>query len=142
MENSRTPTNKIYRKTLLNLGHNYCTIQENEWKSLTTCIENILAGVIPLLPLPDHIEREAQRIANLLIKKHGKESSTINNGKHYETIDIESIENSDVRSVGAEHLAYETVKNTPASTIRASRIQSKASIYSLGNDHRMFAFSC
>ena len=110
VENSRTPTNKIYRKTLLNLGHNYCTIQENEWKSLTTCIENILAGVIPLLPLPDHIEREAQRIANLLIKKHGKEISTINNGKHYETIDIESIENSDVRSVGAEHLAYETVK--------------------------------
>ena len=37
------------------------------------CVADILGGVIPLLAFSNHIEEEAQRIANLLIKKHGKD---------------------------------------------------------------------
>ena len=110
VENSRTPTNKIHRRTLLNLGNDYCVIQESEWKALTDRIADILGGVIPLLAFSNHIEEEAQRIANLLIKKHGKEIAAKNSINHFETIDINSVENSDVKSVGAEHLSYETAK--------------------------------
>ena len=89
VESARTPTNKIRQRTLLNLGNNYCAIQENEWKPLTDRIESILSGATLLLPFPDHIEHEAERIANfLLIKKHGKEIASKQDGKHFETIDI------------------------------------------------------
>jgi len=110
VENFRTPTNKIRRRTLLNLGQGYSGVDESEWQALTTCIEEMLAGTMPLLEMPEHIEKEASRIANLLIKKHGKEIATPNRIKHFETIDIESLENSDVKSVGAEHLSHEMAK--------------------------------
>ena len=37
VENSRTPTNKIYRKTLLNLGHNYSYREKFCPKSMLKC---------------------------------------------------------------------------------------------------------
>lgn len=119
VENFRTPANKIRRRTLLNLGQGYAGVEESEWPALTTCIEEILAGVIPLFSISEHIGKEASRIANLLIKKHGKELTMQNSIKHFETIDIASVENSDAKSVGAEHLAHETAKKLQVPEILA-----------------------
>ena len=110
VESVRTPTNKVRQHVLLNLGSNYSTVKESEWEPLTDRIESMLGGVIPLLPFSVHIEQEAQRIANILIKKRGTEIISQQDGKNIETIDINSVENSDVKSVGAEHLSYETAK--------------------------------
>ena len=42
-----------------------------------------------------------------------------NSIKHFETIDITSVENSDVKSIGAEHLAHETSKKLKVAEILA-----------------------
>jgi len=110
VESVRTPTNKVRQHVLLNLGSNYSTVKESEWEPLTDRIESMLGGVIPLLPFPAHIEQEAQRITNILIKKRGTEIISQQDGKHIETVDISTLDNSDVKSVGAEHLSYETAK--------------------------------
>ncbi len=110
VENFRTPTNKVKRRTLLNLGQGYSGVAESEWQELTICIEDVLSGAMPLFAMPAHIEAEAKRIADLLIKKHGKEIAMQNSIKHFETIDIASVENSNVKSVGAENLSHETAK--------------------------------
>ena len=110
VESARTPTNKVRQHVLLNLGSNYSTIKESEWKSLTDRIESMLGGVIPLLPFPAHIEQEAQRITNILIKRRGTEITSTQDGKHIETVDISTLDNSDVKSVGAENLVYETAE--------------------------------
>ena len=103
VESARTPTNKIRQRTLLNLGNNYYTIQENEWKPLTDRIESILSGATLLLPFPNHIEHEAERIANLLIKKHGKEIAARNSIHHFETIDINSIILHEILTIFSEY---------------------------------------
>ena len=64
------------------------------------------------MPLSETLETEAQRIANLIIKKHAKTFVVDNNkqGARYEHVDVSSIENTDVKTIGVEHLAYEAAK--------------------------------
>ena len=110
VESLRTHDGKIQQQTLINLGSSY-PIPEAEWPLLSDRVKNILCGAQLLFPLPDHIEDEAKRLANLLIKKHGKE---VFPGELKEptcqSVDVNSIENADIKSVGAESLAYETAK--------------------------------
>ena len=53
-----------------------------------------------------------QRIANLIIRKHAKPLAADNKKKYvrYEHVDIVSIENTDVKTIGVEYLAYEAAK--------------------------------
>ena len=64
-------------------------------------------GQLSLLPLSETLETEAQRIANLIIKKHAILLVGHNNKKdaRYEHVDITSIENTDIKTIGVEHLA-------------------------------------
>jgi len=89
VESFRTSENKVQQRTLLNLGANYCIPQE-WWKLLCARIEEILNGQTTLIETNEEIESEAQRVATLIIKKHG----------------ITNIEHQEVKSVGAEQLAY------------------------------------
>lgn len=111
VESIRTPTGKVSQKTLLNLGNKYSVTAEHEWPLLTDLIASKLAGITPLFRLSDAIENEAQRLINLIIGKHGNEigsSKTCN--KHYEAVDINGLDNTNVKSIGAETLAYEAAK--------------------------------
>ena len=111
VESIRTPTGKVAQKTLLNLGNNYSVITEHEWPLLSDLIASKLAGITPLFRASDGIEEEAERLVKLIISKHGNAiESNQSNNKHYETVDINSIDNTEVKRIGAETLAYETAK--------------------------------
>ena len=112
VESRRDANGKVKQHTLLNLGAHYDLIPEADHSILSQRVVNIITGQLSLLPLSEKLETEAQRIANLIIKKHAKPLST--DGKkidaRYEHVDITSIENTDVKTIGVEYLAYEAAK--------------------------------
>ena len=65
-----------------------------------------------MLPLSAALETEAQRIAHLIVKKHSQPiaNTTKQSESRYDLVDLSTIENSDVRTVGAEYLAHEVSK--------------------------------
>lgn len=110
VENHRLPNGKVKQQTLLNLGSAY-SFSEEHWPLLTDRVSNIIMGIELLIPLPSDIEYEAQRLANIIIQKHGQHIPL--NPTHepnYECVDTHSIETSDIKSVGAEFLVHETAK--------------------------------
>ena len=112
VESRRDPVGKVKQHTLLNLGAHYNAVEESDLLLLSQRIENIITGQQSLLPLTDNLETEAQRIASLVIKKHAKPLIYDNKKDQvqYREVDISTIENSDIKTVGSEHLAYETAK--------------------------------
>ena len=112
VESRRDTAGKVKQHTLLNLGAHYGIVEESDLPLLSQRIENIITGQQSLLPLTDNLETEAQRIANLVIKKHAKPLiyDDKNDQVQYREVDIGTIENSDIKTVGSEHLAYETAK--------------------------------
>ena len=112
VESRRDPAGKVKQYTLLNLGAHYGIVEESDLPLLSQRIENIITGQQSLLPLTDNLETEAQRIASLVIKKHAKPLiyEDKKDQSQYREVDIGTIENSDIKTVGSEHLAYETAK--------------------------------
>jgi transposase len=112
VESRRDSEGKVKQHTLLNLGTHYNRIHESDHALLSQRVNHIIVGQQSLFSLTDELETEAQRIATLIIKKHAKPLSIdcTNSTAQYNYVDISSIENSDVKTVGAEHIAYETAK--------------------------------
>ena len=111
VESKRDAMGKVYKQTILNLGSNYSVVDEVDWSILTDRIQNILIGQESLLPVEENIELEAQRIASIIIKRDGKAvDSNKELESNYQQVDVTTLRNSDVKTVGAEHLAFETAK--------------------------------
>ena len=112
VESRRDAKCKVKQHTLLNLGAHYDLIPEVDHSILAQRVDNIITGQLSLLPLSEELETEAQRIANLIIKKHAKPLAADNKkiNVRYEHVDITSIENTDVKTIGVEYLAYEAAK--------------------------------
>ena len=111
VESKRDSVGKVYKQTILNLGSNYAVVEEADWSILTDRIQNILIGQESLLSIDKHIESEAQRIASIIIKRDGKSvDSNKELESNYQHVDVTTLRNSDVKTVGAEHLAFETAK--------------------------------
>lgn len=94
------------QKVLLYLGADI-SISDEEIKMLAQRIEDIVSGYAnPLLVYPETIERLAQQYASLLIRRlaKGDEKDESEIEKDFNTIDVNSIEQSEPRTVGAEHL--------------------------------------
>tara|TARA_B110000211_G_C14055845_1_gene543292 strand:- start:98 stop:1894 length:1797 start_codon:yes stop_codon:yes gene_type:complete len=111
VESKRDSMGKVYKQTILNLGSNYAVVAELDWLILTDRVQNILIGQESLLSLEDHIESEAQRIASIIIKRDGQVvDSNKELDSNYQHVDVTTLRNSDIKTVGAEHLAFETAK--------------------------------
>jgi len=112
VESRRDAKGKVKQHTLLNLGAHYDLVPEVDHSILSQRVDNIITGQLSLLPLSEELETEAQRIANLIIKKHAKPLAADNKkiDVRYEHVDIASIENTDVKTIGVEYLAYEAAK--------------------------------
>jgi transposase len=95
------------QRMLLNLGADF-TVPEEKWKDLANRIEQIATGQSPLFPPNPDIEEIALLYAKRIISYHGKEEKK--EPSDYHTVDIDTIDHNDVRSVGAEHIIYETMK--------------------------------
>lgn len=97
------------QRTLLYMGSEI-ELPEGEHKLLAQRIEGIIVGEQPLFPYPEHVERLAQTYASQVIRrlsnpKNGQKCSENEDLEpEFVSININSIEKSDPRSVGAEHL--------------------------------------
>lgn len=92
---------------LLNLGADF-TVPEEKWKDLANRIEQIATGQSPLFSPPADIEEIALLYAKRIISYNRKEEKK--EPSDYHTVDIDTMDHNDVRSVGAEHIIYETMK--------------------------------
>jgi transposase len=102
------------QRTLLNLGADF-DLPRDEWKPLADRIEEILRNVDPLLEPTPEIEALAQRYAKVIIEKFGKnhlndDSSLMpetSSNSNFETVDVNSMEHRDSRTIGAEALVWQ-----------------------------------
>lgn len=97
-------------RTILNLGQ--LRIPKEQWKALADTIEAKLSGQQSLYPIEETIETPADHYAQLIIKNrlvqtvNESDSSDSENEQEprYETVDLNSIENSKCRTLGAEYV--------------------------------------
>lgn len=93
------------QRILLNLGTDL-DLNDQERKTLANRIEEILKGVLSIFPMSEKIEEYAQRFASQLrdlsfsstAKEKTQESTDL------QTIDLETIQQQEARTVGGEHL--------------------------------------
>lgn len=93
------------QRTILYLGADI-NLSEGDLKLLAERIEGLISGESPLISYPDDIERLAQHYASQIFQRLAdrKEDERQEASAEFVNIDINSIENSEPRSVGAEHL--------------------------------------
>ena len=103
------------QRILLSLGSTL-ELPEEEHKNLANCIEEIISGNKSLFPYPEHIERLAKLYASQVVRRlsepqeQSKDPETVEPKQNFVTIDVDSIEKSEPRTVGAEHLMLQMVK--------------------------------
>lgn len=98
---------KVRQLTVLNLGRNF-SLPREQWPELSARIDQILHGQISLFPASDVVEPLAQHYAAILIagrdaEKKSAPSMTPPPG-NYQEVDIDSLELTQPRSVGVEHV--------------------------------------
>ena len=99
--------------TVMNLGTDFSLPQE-KWKELADRIETIVSGQLCLFPVTKEIEQTAQKYAKRIICRHGQRtpvSDEEQNKPDFQTVDINSLENEQIRSVGGESVVLATIKN-------------------------------
>jgi transposase len=98
------------QRDILNLGVDF-DVPQKQWKDLANCIEEIITGQLPLIDYPKVIRNLARRYARKIVRD---QASVIAERQDippdYETIDINSVEDEEARTVGAEYVVYETIK--------------------------------
>jgi transposase len=99
------------QRMLLNLGTGF-TLAEERWKDLANRIEEIVTGQDSLWVYPEEVEALAIRYARKVIDYQGKpgKGEKKSADPDYQRVDIDTIDNERSRSVGAEHVVYETIK--------------------------------
>ncbi|MFQ5641801.1 MAG: IS1634 family transposase [bacterium] len=112
----------VHQRTLLNLGSAF-DCPRKQWPELTERIEQIIQGQVSLFePLPE-IEQEAQAMAARLLNKYANSellskpqqdlaggAEAFAGGRDLQTVDINSLDLMDVRTVGAEALALSALQ--------------------------------
>jgi len=98
------------QRDVLNLGADF-HLPKDQWKDLANCIEAIITKQKLLFDYPHEISSLAKKYARAIIRQQSididQEKDVISD---YHSIDINSLDNEDARSVGAEHVVLETIK--------------------------------
>ena len=96
---------------LLNLGTDF-SLPEKRWKELANRIEEIVTGQDALFAYPEDIETLAARYARKVVAYQGEPGGEKEKSSEpdYHRVDIDTIDNERSRSIGAEHVVYETIK--------------------------------
>jgi hypothetical protein len=100
------------QRMLLNLGTGF-NLEEERWKDLANRIEEIVTGQDNLFVYPEEVETLAIRYARKVVDYQGKpgKGEEKSSDPDYQRVDIDTIDNERSRSVGAEHVIYETIKS-------------------------------
>ena len=98
------------QRDILNLGVGF-DLPKEQCKDLANCIEEIITGQKSFIDYPKAIRALAKRYARKIIRE---QAYVIDEGEgipsEYATIDLNSVEDEDARTVGAEYVVYETIK--------------------------------
>jgi len=109
------------QRTVLNLGADF-DLLEAQWKDLANRIEEIITRQEPIFAYAPEVERLARKYVRRIIKQGGSDVLyLIRAGKlaanreseyspDYQVVDVNSTENEEPRSVGAEHVVLETIR--------------------------------
>jgi transposase len=106
VESKRTEKG-VRQYTLLNLGADFALPRE-QWPELTKRIEGILNGQQSLFDTDRDIEQLAQSYASRIIASYQDVEHL--DGSDYREVDLDSLEMSRPRSVGAEHITLEALQ--------------------------------
>ena len=99
---------KVKQRVLLNLGADF-NLDKEKWSILSSRIENIIKQRETLFTIDDkEIESLAQQYALQLITISA--NSDNEEDKEYKEIDINSINSVNPKTIGSEHIVYETIK--------------------------------
>lgn len=98
------------QRTVLNLGADF-NLPKKQWKQLANCIEEIVTGQKSIFKYPQRIKSLAEQYAGRVIRKQAcvMDGEDLNLSD-YAVVDVNSLNNESARTVGAEHVVYETVK--------------------------------
>jgi len=102
----------VRQHTLLNLGSNF-TCPRESWPDLSNRIEEIISGQQLLFPPASDLEDAAQRYAALIIQARNRSDGIdgdSTSSSDYRNVDINTLEFMRPRSIGAEHVAYEALR--------------------------------
>jgi len=109
------------QRTVLNLGAGF-DLPEAQWKDLANRIEEIITRQEPIFTYAPEVEKLAGKYVRRIIKQGGRDVVyLIRAGKlaagreseyspDYQVVDVNSTENEEPRSVGAEHVVLETIR--------------------------------
>ena len=106
VESKRTEKG-VRQHTLLNLGADFALPRE-QWPDLTKRIEAILSGQQSLFDIDREIEQLAQSCASRIIASYQDVDNALD--KDFREVDLDSLEMSRPRSVGAEHVTLEALR--------------------------------
>jgi len=101
------------QRSVLNLGTDFSLAPE-KWKELANRIELIISGQTEFFPVPDEIEQLAKRYARKIISRHGQKTpipTEEQSRPDFQTIDINSLESEQIRSVGGESVVLAAIKD-------------------------------
>ena len=101
---------KVKQRTLLNLGSDF-SVPRELWADLVGRIEEIITHRTPMFSRDATIEADAQQIAAKLLARN-REYATEPKPSHedYQTVDVDSLEHSNLRSTGVEHLMLDALR--------------------------------
>jgi len=101
---------KVRQRVLLNLGSDF-SVPRQKWSLLANRIEDILKRRDSLFELDKELESLARQYAMQLITSQSQiERTSQGEEKDYQRIDVNSLEQVKLRSIGCEHLLYETIR--------------------------------
>jgi len=98
------------QRDVLNLGVNF-DLPREQWKGLANCIEDTLTGQRPLFDYPKRIGTLSRKYAREITRQQAQAIGEAEDvPSDYQVVDVNSVDNEDIRSVGAEHVVYETMR--------------------------------
>ncbi|MDP2647174.1 MAG: IS1634 family transposase [Desulfobacterales bacterium] len=100
------------QRPVLNIGKDF-NFPKEKWKELADRIEAVISGQYNLFPVPEEIEQLAQRYARRIIRRHGQRSPEAIEDQtkpDYQTVDVNSLDNEQIRSVGGESVVLAMIK--------------------------------
>jgi transposase len=101
------------QRAMLNLGSEFA-LPEEQWKDLANRIEEIITGQSPLFIYSSEVENLANRYARQITGDSRRtilpETVSAANVPDYQRVDVGSVDHEHARTVGAEHVVYETIK--------------------------------
>jgi len=107
---------KVKKITLLNLGSDF-SVEQKDWRVLADRVSDIISQTPTLFEIDATIESLAQQYAIKIIASKAKVLDSAKDGDDvsdsedtYKEVDVTTIKNSNPKTIGVEHILYETIQ--------------------------------